>query len=341
MMRFLAFVLLLLPLLPAPVLATDLPGGKANYVVTLGRLRADVRDNWVRLGTYQFATDGTITARTYLWWQTAPAAREGTGTTPDLDSCSTVSGAVGHPRARHCEVLTAGGFMDSPPESRTGTFNVAGDVLNITWNFAQAWSEQWYLRPNSDGTLVRLESKYNTFATHAYGYGSNAALSTRRAMSTVQAFPGTLKQDLASWTKENVTTSTGQVFTNTAYHTCTTTTWCLTYAQPSSASACQASGGCPNYGGGTPTNDSSIQYYLAKVSSNDRRDTLWHWCTCLAREHGEFCYTGNSHVKPLLQILDDDGGFHGWVGAEASFYPLGSDPRYSDMLGVFRLTDTR
>jgi hypothetical protein len=28
-------------------------------------------------------------------------------------------------------VLTAGGFMDSPPESRTGTFSVAVDVLNI------------------------------------------------------------------------------------------------------------------------------------------------------------------------------------------------------------------
>ena len=90
---------------------------------------------------------------------------------------------------------------------------------------------------------------------------------------------------------------------------------------------------------GTKANVSSIQYFLTKISNNDRRDTLWHWCTCLAMERKTFCYSGNSHIKPLLQIIDDNGNFHGWVGAETSFYPGG--PRTKDMMSVLRLTDFR
>ncbi|MEU6742720.1 hypothetical protein [Streptosporangium sandarakinum] len=196
--------------------------------------------------------------------------------------------------------------------------------------------------PGGDGTLTRLNFKYNTLATHGYGYGGNAGLGTRRAMSTVQAFPGVLKQDLVIWSGDDVRTSSGQTFNHSSFGTCATTTWCLTYLQPSSTSACQAEGGCPAYGGGTGPNVSSIQYYLLKITNTDRRDTLWHWCTCLAMERGEFCHSGNSHVKPLVQIIDDNGGFHGWVGTEAAFYTSASpDPRRSDMISVFRITDFR
>jgi hypothetical protein len=40
--------------------------------------------------------------------------------------------------------------------------------------------------------------------------------------------------------------------------------------------------------------------------------------TAVADARGEHCYTGNSHVKPMLQIIDNAGGFHGWVAVEAS-----------------------
>ena len=52
--------------------------------------------------------------------------------------------------------------------------------------------------------------------------------------------------------------------------------------------------------------------------STGRRDTLWHWRTQHAIDRGEYCYTGGSHVKPLMQIIDEAGRFHGWVGMEAS-----------------------
>ena len=44
----------------------------------------------MRLSDYTFTTDGKVRARTYLWQQSKPVARQGTGTTPD-SSCSTSS----------------------------------------------------------------------------------------------------------------------------------------------------------------------------------------------------------------------------------------------------------
>ncbi|MEO3888748.1 hypothetical protein [Nonomuraea sp. B5E05] len=336
----LSFVLAI-TLLPAPpataaVSASPLPGGKTTYVVSQGHLKAASRQNWVRLGSYRFAADGTVSAALYLWWQRHPKARQRTGTVPDPSCTTKAGGAASRPRA--CEVLTAGGFTGGPSEKRTGTYTVAGDVLTIRWKIAQTWTEQWYVRRSPDGRLARLDLKRSTLATHGYAYGSNAALGTRRAMSSVKAFPGSLRQDLTSWASGTLVNSADQPFGHSAFRACTGTTSCLTYLQPSSRGACQKSGGCPKYGGGTRPDISSIQYYLTMISKSDRRDTLWHWCTCLAMERREFCYTGNSHVKPLMQIIDDRGAFRGWVGAEASF---STGSRATDMLAVLRISDFR
>ncbi|WP_188191997.1 hypothetical protein [Nonomuraea sp. SYSU D8015] len=328
--------LTLLPARPADASLAALPGGKATYVVSQGHLKAASRQNWVRLGSYRFAPNGTVTAALYLWWQRHPKARQRTGTVPDT-SCTTKAGGS-QSRPRTCEVLTAGGFTGAPDESRTGTYKVSGNVVSIRWKITQTWTEQWYVRPSPDGKLARLDLKQSTLATNGYGYGSNASISTRRAMSSVKAFPGSLRQDLTSWASGKLVTSGNQPFGHSAFRACSATTSCLTYLQPSSRGACQKSGGCPKYGGGTRPNISSIQYYLTMISKSDRRDTLWHWCTCLAMERDQFCYTGNSHVKPLMQIIDDTGAFRGWVGAEASF---STSSRATDMLAVLRISDFR
>lgn len=342
-------VLSLISLLPMPATAAAMPGGKTNFVVALGSFTAgSARDNWVRLGDYQFSTSGTVQARTYLWWQRNPVGREGTGATPD-GSCSTKALATGQPVVRECQVLTASGFMSGPTETRTGTYTVTGEVLRITWNIGQTWSEQWTITSSPDNKLARLDFKSNTLATAGYAYGSNASLSTGRPMATVKTFTGTLKHDYRGWAHDKLegSTSAGGAFDLAKFRTCATMTWCLTYLQPQSPNACKATGGCDGTGGGSPINDSSLQNYVVRVSSHDRRDTHWHWCTCLTRNKNgtdrETCYSGNSHVKPMLQILDDDAGFRGWVGVEASFYP-GRDlltPRESDMLATFRISDFR
>ncbi|MET7339014.1 hypothetical protein [Nonomuraea sp. NPDC005650] len=315
---------------------SSLPGGKANFVVTQGFLRAASTQNWVRLATYQFKANGTVSASGYLWWQRNPEGRQATGVVPD-SSCATKAGGSST-RVRACDVLTAPGFTGGPDESRTGTYTVAGNVVSIRWKIAQKWTEKWQVQASPDGKLAQLKFAASDLATNGYGYGSNASFGTRRAMSSVRAFGGTLKQDLISWSRNTIVRSDGQTFKQSSFRSCATTTWCLTYLQPSSPGACQKAGGCPNFGGGTRANVSSIQYYLTKISNQDRRDTMWHWCTCLAMESKTFCYSGNSHIKPMMQIIDDSGAFRGWVGAEASFY---NGSRSKDMMAVFRISDFR
>ncbi|MEV0152823.1 hypothetical protein AB0H57_03650 [Micromonospora sp. NPDC050686] len=67
---------------------------------------------------------------------------------------------------------------------------------------------------------------------------------------------------------------------------------------------------CSACGGGTTA--SPIRYYLARAG---RRNFYEHWCSCLS---SSTCYTGGSHRKPQLQVIGDNGAFHGWIGVEAS-----------------------
>lgn len=55
---------------------------------------------------------------------------------------------------------------------------------------------------------------------------------------------------------------------------------------------------------------------------------------------GNYCYTGDSHVKPMLQIVDSDGGFHGWAGVEASLNQTVPDQgANADDIGVFEISE--
>ncbi|MEU0882314.1 hypothetical protein ABZ345_27195 [Lentzea sp. NPDC005914] len=332
-------ILALFALLPAPASAAELPGGKANFVVALGSFKLG-KDNWVRLGDYQFSgATGKVTARTYLWWQRDPVARQGTGTTPD-GTCSTSSLTPGQTKVRGCQVLTAGGFTSGPTEPKTGDYKIEDGLVKITWDVGQAWSEQWAVTTSADTKLVRLDLRFNTLATAGYAYGSNTPLSTRRQMASVRSFPGTLQMDVRGWDHGALTTRDDEPYDIGLYRTCTTTSWCLTYLHPEATYACRT--GC------VPGNtDFSVQNYIVRVSNNDRRDTHWQWCSCLTKARNgtdEGCYSRNSHVRPMLQILDDDARFRGWVGVEASFNPVmpeSGDLRDGDMLSAFRVSDFR
>jgi hypothetical protein len=168
-----------------PVGAQALPGGKANYVMSFGLLRQGTSgDNWVRLGTYQFGTDGRVQSRTWWWDQQKPAARVGTGTVPS-GACSGTTGTV-----RKCEIQTVGGFTSVAPEQRSGGYRLytASDgrqIVNIDWDQDSWLSEEWSVHLAPDGTYSQLSFKYSKKFTHGYGYGSNAAFTERRAMSTV------------------------------------------------------------------------------------------------------------------------------------------------------------
>lgn len=336
---FLVVIALLAAAVPATAIPTaaagELPGGRANFVVSTGSLTTGSTSNWFRLGTYAFdAATGKVSTRMHVWEQTKPTQRTGIKVTPD-SSCSSRDPKTTD-KVRPCEIMTAGGFTGAPNDTRQGTYELGTQdgkqTVTITWS--PTWTDKWSV--DTQQGLARLNFVSSTRVNSGYGYGSNAALTDRRAMSSVKSHPGDLRYVGRGWTGGKAS-DVASSFAVGSFNACEMVTWCLTYLQPSSAKVCQASGGCPHYGGGTPANVSSLQYYLGRVNSGDRRDALWHWCTCLAMERNEPCYTGNSHVKPLLQILDDNGTFRGWVGVEGSFSTNGV--RSSDMLAVFAQAD--
>ncbi|MET7333555.1 hypothetical protein [Nonomuraea sp. NPDC005650] len=302
--------LVAVPAVPAAAASAVAPAGMFRFVVAIGGLKTSSRENWVRLATYSLTADGTAYDSHFHWSQRVRVARNGTG----------VTGAGCGVRA--CEVQTANGFQASTfPKKLSGTYTVTGSVLRITWT-DNGW-EEWTVSEPIPGQLAKLTFRGSSFgATHGYGYGSNAAWSERASTAQIAAFDHTrLKHDYHLWKTDAGTPyldeGAGSPFWLTGWRQC-------------------SGGRC--LGGATTATD----YYLstANATSNDRRNTIWHWRRELADARGEHCYTGNSHVKPMLQIIDNSGGFHGWVAVEASLNQ--SSPAQgtsADDIGVFELSE--
>jgi hypothetical protein len=166
----------------------------------------------------------------------------------------------------------------------------------------------------------------NFGATHGFGYGSNAAWDARASMAKIDAVDHSkLVHTYYLWK----TTAVGQPpFIDTGD------------GSPFWVQNWSVCGGGSCLGAVTGSGTSTTQYYVAPANSpsGHRRDTLWGWRTANADGRGEYCYTGNSHVKPMLQIIDDNGAFHGWVGVEASLNQTSpSQGALGDDIGVFRI----
>ena len=286
-----------------------LPGGMSRFTVSIGGLKVSSRTNWVRLGTYSFTSDGRVSESHFHWTQRERVTRTYTGVT--ATNCV----------SRNCNVQTANGFQStSQPEHLSGTYTVSGSTVHIEWA-GNGW-EEWTLSQPISGKLAKLTFKGTSFgATHGYGYGSNAAWTARATVAQIAAFDHSiLKHNYHLWKTDAGTPyldeGAGGPFWVPKWNTCGNTR-CL----------------------GATT--SGTQYYLstANTTSTDRRNTIWHWRTSLADGRGEFCYTGNSHVKPMLQIIDSDGGFHGWVAVEASLNQTVPDQGAdADDIGVFEIS---
>ncbi|MFB9908518.1 hypothetical protein [Allokutzneria oryzae] len=294
--------------LPASATAA-LPAGMSRFVVAVGGLSTGSTSNWVRLANYSLTASGSVTESHFHWSQKNRVKRSYTGVTGK--DCV----------ARACQVQTANGFQaGSPPQKLSGKYTVNGSVLRITW--ATAGWEEWTISQPIPGKLAKLVFRGSSFkATHGYGYGSNARWDQRASMAKIAAADHSAFEHQYHLWKTNagkpyLDEGSGSPFWMRDWKKC-------------SSSRC--------LGGKTP----STQYYLstANASATDRRDTIWHWRTALADGRGEHCYTGNSHVKPMMQIIDSDGNFHGWVAVEASLNQSSpSEGRSADDLGVFRIS---
>jgi hypothetical protein len=295
----------------SPAAAVSLPGGMSRFVVSIGKVDASSRTNWNRLANYSFTTTGTVTESHWHWTQRERVSRSYTGVY--ASNCG----------ARNCNVQTGNGYQStSAPDHLQGTYTVTGDVLRVTWD-GGSW-EEWTVTTPLNGMLAKLTFRGNNFgATHGFGYGSNAAWSTRATMAQIAAAPwDTMIHTYYLWKTDSngvpyIDSGTGSPFWYKYYQVCT-------------GARCAA---------GSTT---KAQYYISmpNTTTYNRRDTLWHWFTANADGRGEYCYTGNSHVKPMMQIIDEAGGFHGWVGVEASINQSSpSQGTSADDIGVFLISD--
>ncbi|MFI9582107.1 hypothetical protein ACIHCQ_09725 [Streptomyces sp. NPDC052236] len=317
---------------PAQAAEVDLPGGKANWVVSVGGLNTAAVNNyrnWARLGYYTFKSDGTATSSHWSWNQRDMPVRVDSGVTADCDSASGVP---------QCAVQTVDGFTsDNPHGGFHGTFNYSSTTkrLTVTWTtdgagtpLSPVLSEKWNVEPAlNDGGVARITSPtyYGAYtppgtvevpvlgvfssytATFGVGYGSNAP--TDRAS---RASMSELTTDGRRYKGAFVVAKTGIVgregtgslpadkpgfWSLKDYSVCKNGA-CIGWLQPNST--------CDG-------NNNRVRY-IAEIGGG-RRNTEWYWCQSLAQ--GQPCYKYNSHPRPMLQIIDDSGKFQGWVGIEA------------------------
>ncbi|WP_436520931.1 hypothetical protein [Actinoplanes sp. HUAS TT8] len=271
-----------------PANAAAMPGGRHIYTVALGHTAND-GTAWVRLAMYYFNTDSTVSESYWFWSSSQLVGATGTGITTQ---CST----------HNCEVRTAPGFQPGvAAKVLTGTYAITDDQTTITWSGGT--TETWKVTEPST-TIARIDLVSTSYgATGGYGYGSNASNNAFVNVGSIpkQAYPGTY----TGWTR-HPTDAVGTVDSGTStiafnqFQACTTN--CATMLS-APTTACKS---CSN------GNASPIRYYLA---GSGRRNFYEHWCVCLT---SATCYTGGSHRKPTLQVLDDNGAFHGWVGVETS-----------------------
>ncbi|MER6807200.1 MULTISPECIES: hypothetical protein [Streptomyces] len=323
--------------------ATELPGGKANWVVSVGGLEIPENNNyrnWVRLGYYTFQAGGTVTTDFWTWNQRDSPLR-----------VPAVTGANCGAPVPTCDIRTVDGFGSAASKGFRGTYSYAPqNRLVITWTkdksgaaLAEPLTESWVLEPTllAGGGVARMRSSnyyaeqfdatvpgpvdaFSDYgATFGIGYGSNASLGTSSRVpieqllttpeyrtekykgSFITANNGVVRREGTGgdWTFSGE--GTGASNPSKPWQACAGEAECLGYLQP--GTSCKPQGG----------NDSKNRVrYLAETGTG-RQNTEEYWCESLLGSSGKTCYTHNSHPRPMLQVIDDAGRFQGWVGVEA------------------------
>lgn len=317
-----------------PARAAALPGGKANWVAAVGGLTSGTAyRNWVRLGYYQFAPDGTVVHNWWHWSQRDQPPRVRTGV--DFE-CSTSTDVP-----PECDVLTGEGFTGPPEGGFTGTFSVSGSALTVSWTHDRDGSplsrplvEYWDVAA-VDAELTRATGNSADFsdysATHGFAYGSDATFdrTTRAAMAEIRdagTQGDTTTYNAWAWNRGQVANPHSGFGPYSTWQLCDSGR-CLGHVQHDSNCDCG------------PSASSRDRHYYFAEHDDGRRNTMWLWCECLADARGETCYTGNSHIRPLLQVIDDGGDFRGWVGVEPFANASSPGDFHNEYWIAFELTD--
>jgi len=303
------------------------PLGKQNWVVSAAGFRTDAYRNYIRLGYIVFNTTSTAVEHNFWTWNQAdyplPIA------SGDVYYCgSWVPGT--NPR-NNCAIKTAPGFTGNPNGRFTGTYsyNSATSQVTITWTqstidgstVAVNLVETWNVSTQRTGLARMVLAGDNYSLTYGIAFGSNASLAI-----TSKAPPSAIKATTATYLLEGQAVSNGNLgmYVRGANGGLTMSGWnlcddgsCMGTVQNNAGcgvSSCCAPGPAYEECAARLAAVNRRFYYLSNAFGG-RRNSYEYWCECLSYDA---CYTRNSHVKPLLQVIDDFGIFQGWVGAEVS-----------------------
>jgi hypothetical protein len=253
----------------------------------------------VRLATYSFAPNGTVTERYWAWRQ------DGISGKGNVNWTKPPSGYVTKGCLRACPVRTPVGFQQGvPAKAWKGTWSMeSNSVLRVRWGGANP-VERWKIdvsRPGIAGALL-LSGGPNA---EGWGVGSNARPDRGVTLSSIYRAGGWI---------------TGP-FTENAY---TSNTRHLTVGlRPADYTLC-STGQCMQ-GRNLASADRRSWYhsYLAGNPARDGRKVFWNNQTGVVQQletPHSVCISssGGGHTNALLQALDDNGKFVGFVGVEAS-----------------------
>ncbi|HEX6685650.1 MAG TPA: hypothetical protein VF062_22940 [Candidatus Limnocylindrales bacterium] len=314
-------------LIAAPPAHAAPPLGKQNWVVSTSGFRTDAFRNYLRLGYIVF--NGTTNAVEHNFWTWNQADHPLPIPSGDVYYCgSWVPGT--NPR-NNCAIKTAPGFTGNPNGRFTGTYsyNPATAQVAITWTSstinggttAVNLAETWNVSAHGTGLARMALATDNYSLTGGIGHGSNASLAvnSKASMAAVRATTATYLlegQTIHNGVMSNWTRGGAGGLTMSNWNLCDDGS-CLGMVQNNAGcgvSSCCAPG--PNYEAcAARLAASNRRFYYLSNAFGGRRNTYEFWCECLSYDG---CYQLNSHVRPLLQVIDDAGGFRGWVGAEVS-----------------------
>ncbi|PZS33197.1 MAG: hypothetical protein DLM59_06805 [Pseudonocardiales bacterium] len=304
--RLLGLLIALAALMPFAAMATpaqaaaapNLPGGRANYVVVA--IGGPANAMYVRLATYQFATNNTMTEKVWSWRQNSIS---GTAANMKRSTGYTTSGCL-----RACPIRTPINFQPGGvPVTATGTWRLDSyGHLSIGWSWGAG--ETWRLDNSQAGFTSMSIWSSNQAIVKGWGFGSNAAATSGATISQAYAAArlyGPLVQNVYGANTQHLNLG----FNFPDYNRCSNST-CL---EGKGNTAADKRTWFNSYIGGNPNTDGRKNYWNFQTGGVAQME-----------QPGTVCIStnGGGHTAAMLQVIDDTGHFRGWVGVEASIVQM-------------------
>lgn len=344
-MSMVALIVIGVTTLATPAIASvTLPGGKARFVVAVGTIPTVAGSGSgysVRLADYTFTagSTGTVSESFWYWSQGTMSGRSASGVTNS--GCE----------ARVCDIGAPTGFEDHTrtdtapyPKNFTGTYAYDPSTSSVVVTWTDNSIERWTVDYGNDGfqPVARMHIRSTNYGVlEGWAYGSNAAWTTSIDMASIVAMQPSLHGD--QYQNDYGTTT---IFSSASLAIPATAELCNTNCF-SFESQAGSDSSCVYTGADGKQHPGYYRWRFAHTSDFPPRKNAYNiYCEQLnipqsqqattQHDDAQTCYNGNYHIRPMLQIIDDDGLFHGWVGVEASLYQAQQGSAY---VQVFHFDD--